>query len=372
MGGVGADHFRGDRRRRDAGQGVGPQGRDRDGQRLRDEADGLFRGEAVPGDDRRRVDPGPDEVGAALEQLGGHDDDRRRAVADLRVLQLGQVDQDLEGGGGRGGRAAEPVRLPARAPSPLPSPTLAAGCSTSSSFRMVAPSLVMVTSPMSSTSIRERRQGGRKEGVDAGAAAGSPPPPAPPATPLPHPIPPHSHLVEADGAEGRFHDVGDRRDGRHVLGARVRARRAHAGDGQGRAGRRGHGGKRGEGARGGECVARLAAAGRQFSAAAPLFPPPPDPGRAAHAPRRPVAWSAAGDGRGARLEGRPREDGAASLPPAGAGDSGRRRPPSLDLPATDGEGDPPPRRAARLRRRRRSSRPRSRPSSTPSAGQPRP
>ena len=31
--------------------------------------------------------------------------------------------------------------------------TLAAGCSTSSSFRIVAPSLVMVTSPMSSTSI---------------------------------------------------------------------------------------------------------------------------------------------------------------------------------------------------------------------------
>ena len=36
------------------------------------------------------------------------------------------------------------------------SPTFAAGCSTSKSFKMVAPSFVMVTSPMSSTSICTR------------------------------------------------------------------------------------------------------------------------------------------------------------------------------------------------------------------------
>mmetsp|Transcript_36845 Transcript_36845/g.86038 ORF Transcript_36845/g.86038 Transcript_36845/m.86038 type:complete len:265 (-) Transcript_36845:61-855(-) len=41
--------------------------------------------------------------------------------------------------------------------------TLAAGCSTSSCWRMVAPSLVMVTSPMSSTSILSRPTGPRED-----------------------------------------------------------------------------------------------------------------------------------------------------------------------------------------------------------------
>ena len=40
--------------------------------------------------------------------------------------------------------------------------TLAAGCSTSRSLRIVAPSLVMVTSPMSSTSILSRPTGPRE------------------------------------------------------------------------------------------------------------------------------------------------------------------------------------------------------------------
>ena len=112
----------------------------------------------------------------------------RPASTHLLVLQLRQLNKDLWlcRQGGRGGgesrqirynilQAGTPVGRPASVPQaatcpngpapwdsssrrlPLPAAparrTFAAGCSTSSSFRMVAPSLVMVTSPMSSTSI---------------------------------------------------------------------------------------------------------------------------------------------------------------------------------------------------------------------------
>jgi hypothetical protein len=40
-----------------------------------------------------------DEDGRPAQELGRDDDDRGRAVADLLVLQLGQVDQDLQGEG---------------------------------------------------------------------------------------------------------------------------------------------------------------------------------------------------------------------------------------------------------------------------------
>jgi len=38
---------------------------------------------------------GTDELGAALQELGGEDDGRGGAVADLLVLELGEVDEDL-------------------------------------------------------------------------------------------------------------------------------------------------------------------------------------------------------------------------------------------------------------------------------------
>jgi hypothetical protein len=41
------------------------------------------------------VDLGTSEVGSALEELGRDDDNRRGAIADLCVLQLCQLYQDL-------------------------------------------------------------------------------------------------------------------------------------------------------------------------------------------------------------------------------------------------------------------------------------
>ena len=121
---------------------------------------------------------------------------------------------------------------------------LAAGCSTSSSFRMVAPSLVIVTSPMSSTSIcaaaggegsRGARavweQGGESGDVGAGRRgrrgrrsrrrpvwrcpgaaarhAGSP-----------------ARLVQAHGAQAGLQDVGHRQHRRRILRAHVLPARA--------------------------------------------------------------------------------------------------------------------------------------------------
>jgi len=183
----------------------------------------LAHRQAVAADDGGRVNPVAHEHICALQQLGRDDDDGRRTVADLLVLQLGQLDQDLrapgaagrllrralrptagpapparlrccpilsvlcqggrpDGGGGQAPARCGPrlMELGARAHRPrmcrLRSSvwtlqamcsvqtrgrrlgvwgmrTFAAGCSTSNSRRMVAPSLVMVTSPMSSTSI---------------------------------------------------------------------------------------------------------------------------------------------------------------------------------------------------------------------------
>ena len=129
---------------------------------------------------------GAHELVGALEQLGGDDDDRGGAVAHLLVLQLRQLHQDLPAGeGGVGGSAwccmvficefgaigwsaaatFLAIGRQPTGPATDPTRTRAAGCSTSSSFRMVAPSLVMVTSPMSSTSICSR-QAGRRRGDD--------------------------------------------------------------------------------------------------------------------------------------------------------------------------------------------------------------
>jgi len=62
------------------------------------------------------VDPVAHEHVRALQQLGRDDDDRRRPVADLLVLQLGQLDQDLRAPGAAGRllrRAARPTAGPA-------------------------------------------------------------------------------------------------------------------------------------------------------------------------------------------------------------------------------------------------------------------
>ena len=42
-----------------------------------------------------------DQDGRAAEELGGHDDDRGRPVADFLVLEFRQVNQDLMEGRGR-------------------------------------------------------------------------------------------------------------------------------------------------------------------------------------------------------------------------------------------------------------------------------
>ena len=60
--------------------------------------DGRLEGRAVSGDDGGGVDAVLDQVVAAAEELGGDDDDRGGAVADLVVLELGQIDQDAGGG----------------------------------------------------------------------------------------------------------------------------------------------------------------------------------------------------------------------------------------------------------------------------------
>ena len=59
--------------------------------------DGRLEGRPVSGDDGGGVDAVLDEVVAAAEQLGRHDDDRGGAVPDLVVLELGQIDQDAGG-----------------------------------------------------------------------------------------------------------------------------------------------------------------------------------------------------------------------------------------------------------------------------------
>jgi len=67
------------------------------------------------------------EFVSALEELSGEDNDGGGTISDFSVLDLGKLDENL-----------------------------GAGWVTSSCLRIVAPSLVMVTSPMSSTSILSR------------------------------------------------------------------------------------------------------------------------------------------------------------------------------------------------------------------------
>ena len=189
----------------------------------------LSRIAAVAADDGRGVNLVAHQVVGASQELAGEDHHRRRAVADLAVLQFRQLNQDLRVFSekcveetcaavssrvardrrearrrearrrdarrrearrrethvfgatakvvrGRRRRAVrssredsgnreEKNRRRARFPNVREtlfrsrSRTFAAGCSTSRSLRIVAPSLVIVTSPMSSTSILSRPTG---------------------------------------------------------------------------------------------------------------------------------------------------------------------------------------------------------------------
>ena len=107
-----------------------------------------------------------------LQQLRGQDDDASRPVPDLLILHLRQLDQDLFwvvacGGGGESCRKGREGQFqPNETLGKRFGLTLAAGCSTSSCFKMVAPSFVIVTSPMLSTNIWEsvpRTRGGKKK-----------------------------------------------------------------------------------------------------------------------------------------------------------------------------------------------------------------
>lgn len=76
----------------------------------------LAHRQAVAADDGGRVNPVAHEHICALQQLGRDDDDGRRTVADLLVLQLGQLDQDLRAPGAAGRllrRALRPTAGPA-------------------------------------------------------------------------------------------------------------------------------------------------------------------------------------------------------------------------------------------------------------------
>lgn len=93
------DHARSDDLARHAGLGnvdeaVLAERVDLDGELLSHEAHGLLAREAVAGDDGRRVNLVLDKVVRALEELGGDEDDRRRAVADFLVLLLGELNED--------------------------------------------------------------------------------------------------------------------------------------------------------------------------------------------------------------------------------------------------------------------------------------
>mmetsp|Transcript_61312 Transcript_61312/g.161124 ORF Transcript_61312/g.161124 Transcript_61312/m.161124 type:complete len:491 (-) Transcript_61312:36-1508(-) len=69
-----------------------------DAQVALDVLQGLLHRDAVPGDDRRRVDVVLDQLVRALQQLRRDDHHRGGAVADLRVLQVCQLHQNLGGG----------------------------------------------------------------------------------------------------------------------------------------------------------------------------------------------------------------------------------------------------------------------------------
>mmetsp|Transcript_7514 Transcript_7514/g.21450 ORF Transcript_7514/g.21450 Transcript_7514/m.21450 type:complete len:226 (+) Transcript_7514:1107-1784(+) len=68
---------------------------DGDGQIGLDVLDGFPHGQSIPGDDVRGVNVVLDQLVRTLQQLGCDDDDGRRAIADLAVLEVGQLDQNL-------------------------------------------------------------------------------------------------------------------------------------------------------------------------------------------------------------------------------------------------------------------------------------
>lgn len=92
---VGADDLRAHAGLGGVEQGLAPEPVDLDRHDAVDELDGLAHREAVAADDRGRVDARAHEVVGALQELRSEDHDRRRAVADLLVLQVGELDEDL-------------------------------------------------------------------------------------------------------------------------------------------------------------------------------------------------------------------------------------------------------------------------------------
>ncbi|RDA84126.1 hypothetical protein CP532_0101 [Ophiocordyceps camponoti-leonardi (nom. inval.)] len=63
-----------------------------------EELDGLAQRQTVAGDDGGGMYPVLHQLVAPTQQFGGDEDDRSGAVADLFVLLLRQVDEDLTGG----------------------------------------------------------------------------------------------------------------------------------------------------------------------------------------------------------------------------------------------------------------------------------
>jgi len=87
--------------------------------------------------------------GSYFEKLSSYNDNRGSTISYFPVLKLGKFHQNLE----NHTREKQRRKEKKNAKNNVSSFTLAAGCSTSNILRIVAPSLVIVTSPMSSTSI---------------------------------------------------------------------------------------------------------------------------------------------------------------------------------------------------------------------------
>lgn len=89
-----------------------------------------------------------------FEKFSGYNDDRGSTISYFPVLKLGKFHQNLKKPHTWVTAKKREIKMQRKI---VFSFTLAAGCSTSNILRIVAPSLVIVTSPMSSTSIWKKR-----------------------------------------------------------------------------------------------------------------------------------------------------------------------------------------------------------------------
>lgn len=93
-----------------------------------------------------------------FEKFSGYNDDRGSTISYFPVLKLGKFHQNLKKPHTWVTAKKREIKMQRKI---VFSFTLAAGCSTSNILRIVAPSLVIVTSPMSSTSIWKKRVANR-------------------------------------------------------------------------------------------------------------------------------------------------------------------------------------------------------------------